>query len=473
MIKLTLSEVIEAVRGKVNGQAPTASVKVVSTDSRSVGVGDLFIALRGDRFDGHDFVKDVSARRACAAVVSADQAARLRREIAEQSGAASAATLIEVDDTLEALARLAAYHRRQLSITVIAVVGSNGKTTSKAMIHHLLSARWQGRASPRSYNNAIGVPLTLLSSEAADDYLVVEIGTNAPGEVAELADWAQPQMAVITSVGEEHLEGLGDLDGVVAEECSILRHLCGNGFSAVNIDSPRVSAYLNDEDANRITFGGDPACDLRISETHADTPWLCFELNGRFKYRLQTVGTHNAANAAGAIAIARRWGMTHEEIAERLESFVAPPMRMEIQKLGGVTVVNDAYNANPHSAQAAIEALEAMPAAGRRIAVFGEMRELGVQSEALHRRVARRLGDACIDHVLLIGKAGETMYDELREAHLFGPSVDHCADIERCSARLGSLLRDGDVVLLKASRAVGLERLVDGMRAEARAVPIG
>jgi UDP-N-acetylmuramoyl-tripeptide--D-alanyl-D-alanine ligase len=188
-------------------------------------------------------------------------------------------------------------------------------------------------------------------------------------------------------------------------------------------------------------------------------------LNGRFAYRLRMPGAHNASNAAGAIAIARRWGLEHDEIAQRLEAFVALPMRTEILEFGGISVVNDAYNANPESAIAALEALEAMPAAGRRIVVFGEMRELGEQSSALHRRVAERLRESNVQHVLLVGAAGEMMAEAFRRETLFGPQVDYCATVEACAEKLAGIVREGDVVLLKASRAVELDRLVEPLRA--------
>jgi UDP-N-acetylmuramoyl-tripeptide--D-alanyl-D-alanine ligase len=369
-----------------------------------------------------------------------------------------------VPDPLAALGRLAVFHRNQLSADVIAVVGSNGKTTTKAMIDHILMGRLRGRSSPKSFNNAIGVPLTLLSADASDDYLVVEIGTNAPGEIAELAALTQPKMAVITCIAEEHLEGLGDLHGVALEECSVLAGMAEGDFAAVNTDWPRIRDYLPKEGVTIAAFGRSEEADLRITETKYEAPWLRFVLNGRFTYRLRMPGAHNAANAAGAIAIARRWGLEHEEIAERLESFVALPMRTEVVQIGGISLVNDAYNANPDSAIAAIESLEAMPATGRRVVVFGEMCELGQCSVELHRKVARRLRGSGVDHVLLVGPAGEMMADAFRDGALFGPQAECCETVESCLEPLARSLRDGDVVLLKASRAVALDRLVDPLR---------
>jgi UDP-N-acetylmuramoyl-tripeptide--D-alanyl-D-alanine ligase len=464
VITLTLSEVIGAIEGRPATDLGPASVCGVSTDSRTIRTGELFFAIPGERFDGHAFAAEALARGAAAAVIAAGREAAVRAAVQPRGANGLLPPLIAVDDTVTALGRLGAFHRRLLRCPVIAIVGSNGKTTTKAMVHHLLSERRQGRSSPKSFNNALGVPLTLLSAEATDEYLVVEIGTNAPGEVAQLAQLAQPDMVVLTGVGEEHLERLGDLDGVAAEECSILRLLRPGGFAAVNIDSPQVRPHLPVPGVTVTTFGWAEDADLRVSAARYDAPWLHFELNGRFGYRLRLPGRHNASNAAGAVAVARRIGLEHAELAARLESFVAPPMRNELLEVGGVTIINDAYNANPRSAVAAFESLAAMPARGRRIVVFGEMRELGPRSAELHREVAERLAETRVDHVFLVGPAGAWMRAALGEATLFRPAVECCDDVERCGERLAELLRGGDVVLLKGSRAVGLERLIEPLR---------
>jgi UDP-N-acetylmuramoyl-tripeptide--D-alanyl-D-alanine ligase len=227
MIPLLLGEIVEMVRGRACGEPPTVSVCGVSTDSRTIRPGELFFALRGPRFDGHEFVAEALGRGAAGAVIAESSAASLLGRLRKMHNASGSSLsrgccqpgmLIAVDDPLAALARLAAACRQRLSATVIAVVGSNGKTTTKAMLHHILAQRFRGRASPRSFNNQVGVPLTLLASEPSDEYLVVEIGTNRPGEIAALADLVRPDLAVLTSLSEEHLEGLGDLEGVAREE---------------------------------------------------------------------------------------------------------------------------------------------------------------------------------------------------------------------------------------------------------------
>jgi UDP-N-acetylmuramoyl-tripeptide--D-alanyl-D-alanine ligase len=473
VITLILSEIVEAIGGQPAGELPTLSVRRVSTDSRSSAEGDLFFAIHGPRFDGHEFVVEALRGGAVAAVIAAERLAEVRQEVAGISErAVPPGAIIGVDDPVAALGRFASHHRRLMSANIIAVVGSNGKTTTKAMIHHILSERWKGQCSPKSFNNEIGVPLTLLSAEPADEYLVVEVGTNAPGEVAALAGMIHPDMAVLTCISEEHLERLGDLDGVAAEECSILHKLEPGGFAAVNIDAAVVQKHLPESGVSLATFGWNREADVRLTEARYEAPWLHLTINGRFKYRLPLAGLHNAVNAAGAITLARRLGLEHAAIAARLESFVLPPMRNEVLEFGGITLVNDAYNANPGSALAALDTLSSLPCRGRRIVVFGEMRELGEHAAELHRQMGEHLGGGRFDLVVLVGHAGELMPNLKEDGQLFGPRVMRCPDVNVCIEKLAPELRKGDIVLLKASRAVGLDRLVAPLRERLTTVPV-
>lgn len=458
VIKLTLMEVVKALGGRMLGEAPGCSITGVSTDTREIRAGDLFFAIRGERFDGHDFVVDALKRGAAFAVV---EAARYSSAPAVGvGGAAIDARLIFVDDTVAALGRLAAFHRPLVAAPVVAVVGSNGKTTTKCMIDHVLAGSRRGRASPKSFNNAIGVPLTLLSAGSSDEYLVVEIGTNAPGEIASLAAITKPDAAVLTSIGEEHLEGLGSLAGVAAEECAVFEQLASGGAAVVNIDAPEVQSRLPVRGVKVVTYGARSDADLRISEVTFSAPWLRFRINDRFDYRLAAPGMHNAWNATAAIAIGRRFGLEHADITARLESFVLPAMRMETVDLDGTIFINDAYNANPASVEAALATLAAYPAEGRRMVVLGEMRELGQHSVALHRRVGRAIAQSGIDQAVFVGLAASA-YGEGIEAEDGAPVWELVESAAEAARRLAELCRPGDVVLLKASRAVGLERVIE------------
>jgi UDP-N-acetylmuramoyl-tripeptide--D-alanyl-D-alanine ligase len=455
VIRLSWQEIGAGLIGRAATLVPATPPTGISTDSRSIGPGELFIALRGENFDGHQFVAAARQRGAVGAVIATERLADVNAALGSDG---PPCVLLTVDEPLTALGRLGRYHRQRLRAPVIAVVGSNGKTTTKMMIHHVLSGTRRGRCSPKSFNNNIGVPLTLLAADADDEYLIVEIGTNAPGEVADLAALAQPTLAIITSLGEEHLEGLGDLTGVAREETSVLGALTSR-FAVVNVDQPLIRDFLVNYEVNYTTYGMVEDADLRLTSLNYEAPWLHFEVNGRFRFRLPVPGAHNATNAVGALAVARRLGLDHAAIAARLETFSPPPMRCEVAELGGVTVLNDAYNANPQSALAAVAMLEAQPCRGRRIVVFGEMRELGKHAPAQHARVAERLRSAAVDRVILVGAAGGLM----------GPTLGAAAEcwdtVEVAAARLPDEVRPGDVVLLKASRAVGLERLMPALRA--------
>lgn len=463
MIELTIEDLAQACGADTPAAGGAMRLAGVSTDSRTVQPGEAFFALTGERFDGHAYVAAALARGAAVAVVRRERAAELAAAEPRLSE-----RLVVVGDVLKALGEVGRHYRQRLTCPVIAVVGSNGKTTTKGMLHHVLSGRWRGLASPRSFNNAIGVPLTLLSAKATDEYVVVEIGTNAPGEVAALAELAQPTHTVLTSIGEEHLEGLGDIDGVAREETAVLRAMTG-GYAAVNVDHPAVRPYLIGVAPAVTTFGTADGAALRLTDVAYAAPWLAFGVNGAGAFRLRMPGLHNATNALGAIAAATSLGCEQDEIAARLATFEPPAMRGEVVDLGGVTVINDAYNANPASAAAAIDMLAGQPCRGRRIVVFGEMRELGPRTRELHEGVARRLRDAGADEVWLVGAAGDMMAATLDGRSSDGPRVVCMSDAVACGPALAEMVRPGDVVLLKASRAVGLERVLEPLAARGAA----
>jgi len=509
MKPLTLQEVVTALAGTIDRPMPVGSVTRVSTDSRTIQAGDLFVAIRGQQFDGHDFVGEVLTRGAMAAVVSGDFAAGGPGP----AGLPPGAILIRVDDTVQALGRLARWYRRSVidgSVSVVAVTGSNGKTTTKMMIAHILSGRWKGRASIKSFNNAIGVPLTLLSTEPAEEFVVCEVGTNAPGEIAALAKLIEPEVAVITGIAPVHLEGLGSLEGIAAEKLSLLNELRPEGCAVINADSELLRWSMEHDRQlariKKVTFGEWPQADLRLTDLRITISNLRsqskpasvpigpavsarpdgsavlsgsavlagvdrdpgvvqeFTVNGRFVYRLNVPGRHNVFNALAAIGVARRFGMTDAEIAARLASFELPPMRLDCQRVGSLTLINDAYNANPASMAAAVEVLMSMPAAGRRVLVVGDMRELGAAAADLHRELGDRIGRSGVDVVIAVGEYAKMIRDMVKETSQDRIKTHAYATTELVRRRLASILRPGDTVLVKGSRAMALERLVEAIR---------
>lgn len=489
MKPLMLDEVVTALEGVADRAVPVASVSRVVTDSREVRPGDLFVAIRGDRFDGHDFVNSALSAGAIAAVVRNDFDRVL--PVGAEAAASAGGLLIRVDDPVGAMGRLALYYRRSViagSATVVAVTGSVGKTTTKQMVAHLLSARWKGAASPKSFNNSIGVPLTLLSVEPSDSFVVCEVGMNAPGEIAALARLIEPEVAVITTVVECHLEGLGSLERIADEKLSILRHLRPGGAAVVNFDSEllrwNMERNRDYRKLKRVSFGQWPHADLRLTELRSvivegESPerkdggttgqgltrgGFVFRLNDRFEYRLNVPGRHNVFNALAAIGVARWFGMDHDEIAAKLETFELPAMRLQVERAGRWTVINDAYNANPASMAAAVDTLMDAPSAGRRVLVVGDMRELGAASEELHRRTAERIGRSGVDLVVAVGENAK-LVARTAQAASGGRLATHAyASTESARRRMPALLKPGDTILVKGSRAMGLEKLVEAIR---------
>lgn len=444
---------------------PDVVIHGVCTDTRHIQRGQVFIALRGDTHDGHAFT--AQALHAGAGVII------IERDDSLPAGAQERGVgVLRVADSRKALLRLGHAYRRALESTkVIAVAGSNGKTTTVRLLHAVLGTRLRGTASPKSFNNSVGVPLTILSGRASDQYLICEVGTNAPGEIGALAAVVEPDIAVITSIGREHLEGLGSIDGVAREEATLLTALRPGGVAVVTADSPALRPLLPGG-PSLIRFGVAPDADLRLSAlSNVTSPdgrgAISLTVNNRWEFTCPLVGEHNALNCLAAIAVARRFNIDDDLIAAGLAAVQAPEMRWQRSMVGGVHVINDAYNANPESMLAAIRTFAAMPATappGRRVAVLGDMLELGEATEAAHREIARAVIDSgAVDLAVCIGPRMRSAADEFRREwpaarvlHL--PDLDATAMAEVCG-----VLRPGDTVLLKGSRGMRLERLIAEM----------
>jgi UDP-N-acetylmuramoyl-tripeptide--D-alanyl-D-alanine ligase len=459
-----------------------APITGVSTDSRTIKPGQAFVALLGENFDGHAFVADV-ARKGSPLVIVQDGAGIPASGIEGAEGCG----IMKVADTGKALLKMAGAYRDSLKrIKVIAVCGSNGKTTTTRLIDHLLKAAgMRGSASLKSFNNSVGVPLTILAAKENDQYLVCEVGTNHPGEIAELAAVVKPDIAIITSIGREHLEGLGDLAGVAAEEASILKRLRPGGW-AITTDAPELAEHVKGIQ-NLVTFGRAGTAALRLTasahEIADGKPWLTFTVNARQKYRLPLVGEHNALNAMAALAVARRLGVTDEKATAALATAGGAEMRLGIEQLGAVTVLNDAYNANPDSMIAGIQTLCSLKTAGlgarngRCVLILGEMLELGAAGESGHKSVAEAIVErslsTAIDLVVLVGEGMTAARDALRKA---GWAEDRLKWFEtaanEAATEIAALIAPGDLVLVKGSRRVRLERVVEALRVHSARVEV-
>lgn len=456
----------EAIRGALGGtwlarpEPPPALTGGASIDTRTLLPGQTFFALRGERTDGHSFLAAAGAAGSALAVIDdADRAGPLP----------SGLPVLRVPDARRALGRLAAAYRDFLSSTrFIGVTGSNGKTTTTRMIHACLSAGLRGRCSARSFNNDLGVPLTILGAEPDDRYVVCEVGMNAPGEIEPLSAVVRPHVVVITSIGSAHLEAMGSLEAIAAEKASLAAHLAPGGLVVATADAPTLRPWIKRFEAV-VTFGEAADADLRVGDVREDASGVSFTINGRDRFSLPVLGAHNALNAAAAIAVARRLG-GDERVACRALAAVAPAeMRLARERVAGISVINDAYNANPDSVAAALRTLARVaPSGSRRVAILGDMLEMGPAGPGAHGSIGEYLAaSALADLVVLVGPLAAHAARPLERAGIETVAVE---SLESGGAeRVAALLREGDTVLLKGSRGVRLERVLAALRAGASA----
>lgn len=448
MEPLKAADVISATRGAASGGLP-AEFRGVSTDTRTIAAGDLFVALSGERFEGHRFLTEALARGAAAAIVDRDV-----------PGPAPL-PLIRVADTGRALLDLGRFQRSRLRAKVVAITGSNGKTTTKELAREALAARFRVVASPKSFNNFVGVPLTLFMADASTEVVVLEVGTNHPGEIATIAEVARPDVAVITNVAAAHLEGLGSLAGVLEEKGSLLDYVAPGGFAVLNgDDDASIDALRLRAKCRVVVTGVRRRADYVATMAVCDLERIAFHLNGKDSVRIPLLGCHNLYNALAALAVAVELGVPIEAAARRLRTFEGPPSRLKKHQRGERLVIDDAYNANPGSMKAAIKTFAALDVPGRKILVLGDMAELGSESESLHREVGGSISCGTFALVAAVGARAAAIVDGARQHGLDEARIARFADAESCAAKLPARLLQNDAVLVKGSRAMGLERVV-------------
>jgi len=453
-----LGFVVAACNGEPIQGSPAGKFSRVNTDSRQAQAGDLFIALSGERFDGHEFVIEVAQKGAAAVLV----------EKGRPRAAVSDCVVIQVANTRQAYGQIGAAYRQEFVVPVIAVGGSNGKTSTKELIAAVLRQKLNTLWSEASFNNDIGVPATLLRLEKAHQAAVLEVGTNHPGELAALVKLVQPQFGVITNVGREHLEFFGDLAGVAREEGALAEALPTDGKLFLNGDDVWSNALAGRTKATVVRVGSGANCDWRVSNVKIDKNGSMFTVTAPAKefsgvYRIGLLGRHQVGNALFAIALGAELGLNRGEIKQGLAACVPAKMRLQLYDAGGVRVLDDAYNANADSMVAALQVLRELPCKGRRVAVLGDMAELGSHSESAHAEVGRRAAELGVEQLIAVGKMAGTMAQAARDAGL--SRVIELADAEAAATAIKSFLRVGDTVLLKASRSSRLERIAQALRA--------
>lgn len=461
-MQLTVDQILSAMGGQLAAGTGEIAVSSISTDTRSLKAGAVFFALVGEKGDGHAFLQKAADGGAAALVVSNGA---LASSLMEYDGA-----VVIVADTLRALGDLAAWHRRRLDCRVVAVTGSCGKSSVKEMIGQVLESVRRGTRAEASFNNAIGVPLTILRSQVGDDYLIVEVGTNAPGEIRRLAEIARPDIAVVTCVEPVHLEGLGSLDGIAAEKEDLVRSLSADGVAILNADDPRVAAMAEAAD-HVVTFGVTDGS-LLAHDVRTDATSVTFALDGATEVRLPVPGRHNVLNALAAVAVAREFGLDDATIVAALARHRPLEMRLVHEQLpGGVTLIDDSYNANPAGARAALDVLCDQPTDNRRVLVQGDMLELGGESEALHEAFGRAVSESRVTTLVTVGEATRAMSmaasvrDDLVRFHF--------SDARGAAGEVPSLLGSGDVILVKGSRGIGLEVVCQAIRSAFGSSPAG
>ena len=493
----TLEEILKATGGRImTGEVETV-FSGITTDSRVVKDGDLFIALKGEKFDGHDFIEDVISKGARGVIAEGEFTvhpglAPLHRILRRSGAGSSQFTVIMVQDTLRALQDIAHSVRMRYDMPVIGVTGSNGKSTTKEMIASILSRKWNTLKSEGNINNHIGVPLTLLKLIPGHEAVVTEMAMRAEGEIRRLAEIAVPTIGVITNIGPAHLETLGGLDNIARAKAELLEVLNEEGTVVLNNDDP----YLNRLDLSKfkgwvVSFGFGDDADVSAIKVRYEGLSSVFSIVVRtniFDYLLPSVmipstapvigkkreikiegihltvpGRHNIYNALAAASVAISLGFDEETIKEGLERFRPLQMRSEVMDIGGRRVINDAYNSNPESLEAALHVLISIGDRGKTIAVLGDMLELGDYKEKAHREVGSKIVKMGIDKFVAVGDLMRYAADVALKEGMDRERIHICKDAEDAKVALRDISREGDTILIKGSRAMGMERILAGI----------
>ncbi len=434
----------------------------VSTDTRSLRRGELFLALSGPNFDGNGFAEKAIAAGA-SALLLADRERESLDTVSERI------PLALHPEPREAFAELGAWYRSTLTIPLVAITGSCGKTTTKNILRDLLSARMQVVASPSSFNNDVGVPHTLLLAEESTEILICEIGTNNPGEIAALSRLVRPTAGVVTNVGAVHLEGLGSVEGVVREKGDLLSTVPPEGFCVLNADGPFYTELCARCDARVVSFSVEApdseAGDLNATELHSHAAGTRFLLDGR-EISSPLRGTHNVQNLLAALCVCVGLDIPIEDVLPRVATLSAGPHRLECIELHGVTVLDDSYNSNPEALRAALHTFSREERAERRVLVLGDMLELGALAAELHHRLGSEAAESDISVLVLVGELAKAAGSGALEKGFPPEALLHYSSAAHAAEAVSTWSREGDFVLVKGSRGIGLENVVQALREE-------
>jgi UDP-N-acetylmuramoyl-tripeptide--D-alanyl-D-alanine ligase len=461
----TLNAVLEATGGQLLVQGGEQSFSKISTDSRTLDPGDLFVALKGEQFDGHQFLEQAVSRGAAGVIVALEEQ--------KTSGLQDLQIpAVGVPDTLRAFGDLAESWRRHYPIPLVAITGSNGKTTTKEMVAAIFSQSWRVLKNHGTFNNLVGVPLTLLQLNSSHQAAVIELGMNQPGEIERLTEITHPEVGMITNIQPAHLEGLGSLAGIQAAKGELFAGMAETSTIVVNIDDPRVMNVASSFGGRQVrysTTGG--SADITLEQV------VSMDLDGsRFLLKLQeetveihlpVLGRHHIMNAVAAAAVAWALNRPSSTIVAALAEFHPVDKRMEILTLpGDIHIINDSYNANPGSMAAALETLIHLKKQGKTLAVLGDMLELGEDSSALHRQVGGIVAREGVDHLLAMGEQASHLLAGAAEAGMSNDRLTQASNHQEMATQVSSLLAAGDWLLVKGSRGMRMEKVVEILLSE-------
>ena len=440
--------------GKLRGND---TIPHITTDTRKIAAGDLFIALRGENFDGADFAADALHKGAAAVLVNAPLSASVQKDLKKEKG-----TVLTVPDTLKAYQEIAHAWRMKFDIPVVAITGSNGKTTTKDLTAAVLSGRGAVCRTAANYNNEVGLPLTLLGITEDDTAAVVEIGMRGLGQIAALAPVAAPNIGIVTNVCEVHMELLGSIENIAKAKAELVEAIPAGGTVLLNADDERVAAMrsMAADGVRVLTYGIGADADIRAEALRLAAGGSQFMVtwgNERHDYSIPLAGRHNVSNALAALAAGFVLGCTPQEMQAGLRTLTPTKMRYEVHEIGARRFINDAYNASPSSMCAAIETTASLYH-GRRIAVLGDMLELGVAAEEAHREIGKRVAELGFAALVTYGEQARWMH---KAAEAAGCSVCYHAESHEAAAKyLREMLVDGDTVLFKGSRGMKMEQII-------------
>ncbi len=453
-----IKDILEASGGKFLIGGAEIRFSSVSTDTRTIKQGALFIAIKGPNFDGHNFIEEAKAKGAFGVLINRDAPPHFLAGV-EGRVRGSDFVIIEVQDTVKALGDIARSHRRKFDIPIIAITGSNGKTTTKEMSASILSGKYNILKNEGTENNFIGVPITLLRLNGAYEMAVLELGSNHPGEIARLAEIAQPSCGVVVNVGPSHLEFFNTVDNVREEKLSLLKRLGSDSVSVVNGDDARLVKEAKFMCAEVVTFGLGAGCDFRASDIKEAAGGIDFTLNSGHKLHLNLLGRHNIYNALASAAVGSLYGVFAKEAAAVLKDFKLPKLRMEFMEEGGIKFIFDCYNSNPSSMASALETIKGMDVSGRKIVVAGDMLELGEAAPDLHKKIGRLAAGAGVDILMGVGPLSGFILEGAQEEGIGVKSLLHFENSVAAAKALKDILREGDLVLVKGSRGIKMEEI--------------